>query len=106
MPAFVTPTLFDSSRSFRRLRSFHLSPLDIGAASKHDTLPETSPKKLLMPAPRNVTNPLRGSSITTLVVIVSLIFIFTISFSFVGADVDEEYFGLFLKRVAETSPGV
>ncbi|KAF8073698.1 hypothetical protein FPV67DRAFT_1365773, partial [Lyophyllum atratum] len=50
--------------------------------------------------------PVRGSVVTKLAFVVSLIFIFTISISFIGANIDEEYFELSLKKTADTSPGI
>ncbi|KAF9475653.1 hypothetical protein BDN70DRAFT_813717 [Pholiota conissans] len=50
--------------------------------------------------------PLRGSTIVTLAILSSLLFIICITFTFIGADADEPLFRQTLNDVAETSPGV
>ncbi|RDB18003.1 hypothetical protein Hypma_000763 [Hypsizygus marmoreus] len=110
MPSIRLPTFFRPRRSFHRLRSFHLSPAEAAAQLNRTTAAVEArpqmPVKENVHYPRNATIPLRGPVITKLALVVSLVFIFSISFSFIGANVDERYFELLLKRATETSPGV
>ncbi|KAG6855878.1 hypothetical protein H0H87_009767 [Tephrocybe sp. NHM501043] len=56
--------------------------------------------------PTNQSSPLRGAIIAKLALAVSLIFIFTVCFCFIGTDVDEDYFKKVLTKTANTDPGV
>lgn len=110
MPAFRLPTLFNSRRSFHRLRSFHLSPAEAAAiqlstSPKIDPRPP-SPTKIAEVLPRNVAIPMRGATIAKIALIISLVFISTISLAFIGGSVVDEYFELELNALANTSPGV
>jgi len=104
MPSFPSSTFFRSPRSFHRLRSFHLTPPGAPAQSlaNSKSLPVKN-TKILSPI---VAIPLRGSTITTLAVVVSLVLIFIISLAFVGAGMDEPYFKCLLDRTANISPGI
>lgn len=116
MPSsFRVPALFRSRRSFHRLRSFHLSPAEVAANSRLTALQATmggtnshsiGNLNKLRPLPANLMIPLRGSTIVTLGIIASLFFIISISFAFLGADIEDPYFRSTLNEVAETSPGV
>ncbi len=50
--------------------------------------------------------PLRGTTIVTLAIITSLLFIICISFAFIGANADGPPFVPVLNAIAKTSPGV
>ncbi|KAF9463042.1 hypothetical protein BDZ94DRAFT_1259943 [Collybia nuda] len=107
MPTFRIPTLFNSRRSFHRLRSFHLSPAE-AAAIQQPASPKIEP---ISPPPteilpRNVAIPMRGSIIAKISLIVSLVFISTISLAFIGGDIVDPYFELELNKLADTSPGI
>jgi hypothetical protein len=112
MPSFRTPPFFRLPRSYRPLRSFHLTPVDTSAhldyvASQKTNL--TSPTvKASEFAPHNVAIPLHGSTIAMVAVVISLVFISTLSFAFIGArsTVDDPYFRLLLDETARISPGV
>lgn len=122
MLAFHVPTFLRPRRSFHRLRSFHLSPAErlaqvqqataqahLGGTKSHSfSRPAVSHslKKSIRLLPRNDVVPLRGSTLITLAIIASLVFIFTISIAFVGANVDELYFTKMLDGIARTTPGV
>ncbi|GLB38323.1 hypothetical protein LshimejAT787_0501880 [Lyophyllum shimeji] len=106
MFSFRSPTLFPPRRSFHRLRSFHLAPISAVQTCPGvfaDTSSSTSMAKTPPIIPRS---PLRGSVITKLAVIASLVFICTISISFIGANVDEKSFELSLEKTADTAPGI
>ncbi|KXN81758.1 hypothetical protein AN958_03684 [Leucoagaricus sp. SymC.cos] len=116
MPSsFRVAAFFRTRRSFNHLRSFHLSPTEAAtnlrlasphvnnAGAKHENL---SLSKDLRPVPANLVIPLKGSTLVTIAIIASLIFIISISFAFLGADVEDPYFRATLDRVAETSPGI
>ncbi|KAF9445391.1 hypothetical protein P691DRAFT_777608 [Macrolepiota fuliginosa MF-IS2] len=107
VPAFLRPR-----RSFHRLRSFHLSPAEAAASSRLATTQtmggaesQSTNQKIQHP-PANLVIPLRGSTIVTLAIIASLFFIMSISFAFLGADVEDPYFKMALDKVAESSPGI
>lgn len=114
MPSsFRVPAFFRPRRSFHRLRSFHLSPAEATAnvrlATRQATMGGTesqSATKKIRPIPANLVIPLRGSTIVTLAIMASLFFIISISFAFLGADVEDPYFKTTLNKVAESSPGV
>ncbi|PFH54074.1 hypothetical protein AMATHDRAFT_53886 [Amanita thiersii Skay4041] len=119
MPSSKVLPSFRSSRSLHRLRSLHLSPAEANAKLKHvtsqacarDIAPHASPrsKKLLS---RNIglkhihITPFRGVLSMMLAVLVSFVFISSISLAFVGADIDEQFFKEMLDKLAETSPGI
>lgn len=111
MPStFRVPGLFRSRSSLRRLRSFHLSPeANARLAALQATMGGTSSQlsnTISRPTPANLVIPLRGSTIVTLAIIASLFFIMSISFAFLGADVEDPYFKNMLNNVASNSPGI
>jgi hypothetical protein len=110
MPSFRLPTLFNSRRSFHRLRSFHLSPAE-AAALQRPASPKIdpmapSPAKSVTILPRNIAIPMGGAIIAKITLIVSLVFISTITLAFLGGDVVDPYFEDELNKIANTSPGV
>jgi hypothetical protein len=54
----------------------------------------------------NFVVPLSGSTIVTFAIIASIFFVMSISFAFLGADIEDPHFKITLDNVAETSPGV
>ncbi|TFK40790.1 hypothetical protein BDQ12DRAFT_467407 [Crucibulum laeve] len=122
MSSFRIPAFLRPRRSFYRLRSFHLSPEEAAAHVKEATpqvpMGDTTshsltrsretvrPRRLSSLRPANLVIPLRGSTIVTLAIISSLFFIMSISFAFIGADVDEPFFKHTLDDVATNSPGI
>lgn len=114
MPSsFRVPALFRSRRSFNRLRSFHLSPVEAAANLRLATVQASmggtnslSIRKKSHPIPANLVIPLRGSTIVTMAIMASLFFIISISLAFLGGDIEDPYFKTTLDHVAETSPGV
>lgn len=118
VPAFIRPR-----HSFHKLRSFHLSPADTAAELQRATAqeqslspipgPTTQPtiqskphKNRLGIVPRGGMIPLRGSTLVTLATIASLFFIMSISFAFIGEDMEEPYYKKMLDGIAIDSPGV
>lgn len=117
MRSFKIPTLLRTGRPFLKLRSFHLSPAEADAqfnplppqAPTGGTIPRhPSPLPILKPTlvinPGG--NPLTGKALVMLAIIVSLFFISSISFAFIGEDMDELYFKELLNKIALESPGV
>lgn len=65
----------------------------------------THPKPLIL-AGRAGVIPMRITTILTLAIILSCLFIMSISFAFLGEDDDEPHFKQLLGGVAQNSPGV
>lgn len=116
MPSsFRVPSLIRTRRSLNHLRSFHLSPSAAEAAPSlrpetfhvtnggADTLLTHTARR---PIPANLAVPLHSTTLVTIAIIASLFFIISISFAFLGADVEDPYFRTTLDTVAESSPGV
>jgi hypothetical protein len=114
---------FHSRRSFRRLRSFHLPIQNVDySAQPHPqdgTKADTPSKKvqskevILAPPPTRAAplrpirrSTLNGRSVVVLALIISAFFIGILCFCFLGADIDEEYFSLMLRKTAQETPGV
>ncbi|KAF8195564.1 hypothetical protein BJ912DRAFT_1021254 [Pholiota molesta] len=62
--------------------------------------------EIVRPLTTRMVVPLRGSTIVTLAILASLLFIICISFAFIGSDADAPLFMQTLNTVAEKSPGV
>lgn len=117
MPPFRVPFL-QPRRSFHRLRSFHLTPaaknaqVPVGDTTSptpsYTTFEESVTVFQIEPPPlvNRMIVPLRGTTIVTLAILTSLLFILCISFSFIGADADGPPFVPALNAIAQASPGV
>ena len=106
MRSFQAP-LLRSPHDYRPLHSFRFSSVDAPARMDYSTSQRinlTSPEAVSL----NVTFPLQGSTTTLVAAIISLVFIATISFAFIGArsTMDDPYFRLLLDETARISPGV
>lgn len=95
---------FKPQRPFRRLRSLHLSTSQSYTNSVPGAHLETcATGSRGVPS---IQTPLRGVVIVRLALIVSLVFISTICFCFIGANTEEEYYKKALTKIADTEPGV
>lgn len=121
---FRIPPFLRPRRSFNRLRSFHLISAEAAArvrlAQPQFPMGGTRSQTLAcsqvsfvekdasseQPQPSNIDIPLHGSTIAVLALIASILFIFSISLAFVGADVEEPNFMHMLNHISHTEPGV
>ncbi|KAF9533122.1 hypothetical protein CPB83DRAFT_529765 [Crepidotus variabilis] len=122
MLSFVRiPSFFQPRRSFRRLRSFHLTPREVqvlqarqfeqakaknlsGQSRDENAVVLSQPNPIIIPS--NFVAPVRGKTVVIFALLASLFFIASISFAFLGADIDEPYFLKALNTAAEQNPGL
>jgi hypothetical protein len=114
MPShFRVPSFLRTRGPSPHLRSFHLLPspaIKTDPSLQPEILPvtdggaDTCPTH--RPLPANLIVPLSGFTLVTIAIVASIFFVISISFAFLGADVEDPYFRITLDKVAESSPGV